>query len=183
MLEKSEGPVFAFVLGLASLFFMSSCDDDEPKLGPPAGVWRRWQALPVQVEISDALTPCEKAAYAAAETFLETRTGRNLFEARTVPAHMPSVSGLPPLGVIGISNAPFERPGTLDEVKRFETKDGAWLHSVDMRVGPPCSMRSMAHELGHALGLTHAGTGRLMAMVYEENAIEISEEELAQVLP
>lgn len=142
-----------------------------------------WQqdAYPIELRVSSSLDACQAASVVAAVSWLESRTGRDLFEPHTVGPHDLAVLGLWVEGVVSIAPTPaLARPGRVGEAMRTLYPHTRTLHSVTIEV-VGCSPWVIAHELGHSLGLDHvADSGALMFPV-ALGGWQLSDDEIARL--
>lgn len=162
----------------------SNCTTDEVIV--PAKQEYAWPALPVYMDLSPKLTPCQRAGVLAGVSYWENLTHKKFIQARDVSTDSLSINGIVPKGVIAVINDPMSSPSTLDQVEwlplKAVTGKSRYLHSAEMRV-QGCSLRAFAHEVGHALGMGHAeGASLLMTRVHHPDSWVITDIELQAVI-
>lgn len=116
-----------------------------------APFFSKWEvnSFPIEIKISSDLTECQKAGIFAVVTWYNYLFCRDVFKASVVVDSNVSVNGLPPYGTIGISRGNIDRPWH-EAVSYVQSIKGR-IVSADIRLSG-CSVRVIAHELGHALG-------------------------------
>lgn len=142
----------------------------------------RWETFPIHLQISDALSPCQRASIQAAATWWEVRAGRMLFSRSYARSTDLALNGLPGYLTIGVSTSPKSAPEVLDETYLTTAKNTPnVLFSADLRVGA-CNMRAYVHELGHALGIGHSNNRHaLMRKEHDGDAWELSDTEVKAI--
>lgn len=156
----------------------AACGPSEPRADAP--LLKRWQKWPLDVALSERLSPCQLAGMRASATYWTSLLRRDVAVLRTVPSNDVALEHATrhPFTVAVIPGM-MDRPDILDQVELFELKARpGWLHSAEVRV-QGCSMRAFAHEFGHVLGLGHAlGYHALMRIIHTPDAWDVSVGEL-----
>jgi hypothetical protein len=149
-------------------------------LPPPV---KSWDSFPRTLALSSELSDCHIRTYHEAAWFLEAQIGRRLFDIELVSPEALSVSGLPPLGVIGVAPGPRSTPEALSDTRLFfEAESTGRIHSASITAGM-CSFRSAAHETSHALGLDHVlDPSNLLYEVDSDAALVLTPDQVTQIL-
>jgi hypothetical protein len=176
-------PVSLAVWAAIAWLCCSSCAHapELPYTPRPMGQWPD-AAYPLEVRLSPTLTTCEVAGVRAAAEWWDSMAGRRLFVVGPAGRTDAPLLGLPAYGQVEVTTGAMVRPDVLDETTVTHVAgSGLAMHSAALTV-QGCSVQAFAHELGHALGLSHREqSGALMQMVHDPDAWGLTAGELAIV--